>query len=204
VRSIDEDGYPIAFAMSVRRTPLLPHYGVNVPGQPPGRLPNCLGLHQDGDDRPRTLSHVVLFVRDKYRTEAFYRDRLGFRTVDEFTNLGPFMRPAGTLDHHTNFFVQAPMLGIQHFTFHFSGINEVLQRGWDFQRKGYRSEWGPGRHILGSNFFWYFKSPFGCDMELDADMDLHDDSWVPRRVPVSADRSQSYLMQYRDKWFPGG
>jgi hypothetical protein len=35
-------------------------------------------------------------------------------------------------------------------------------------------------------------------------MDVHDDSWAARSVPMSADSSQLFLFQMRDKWVPGG
>ena len=41
-------------------------------------------------------------------------------------------------------------------------------------------------------------------VEYDADMDLHDDQWVAREVPVGADASQLFLFQHRAKWFPSG
>ena len=206
LRSVDEDGYPIAFQVTRRRPIDRPAYGVNCPGSPPGRAPNVVAAIDGQPSEPYSLSHVVLFTRDKLRAEKFYAERLQFRTVDVFTNLGPFMRPAGTLEHHTLFLIETPakQVGIQHFTFHVAGANELLQAGWEFCRKGYKSFWGPGRHILGSNFFWYFNSPFGGLMEYDADMDLHDDSWAPRHVPASADTSQTFLMQYTKKWAPTG
>ena len=202
--STDDDGYPIGFQVTTRRPIKAPHYGVNVPGQEPGRAINQIAAVDD--DRPigRSLSHVVLFTRDKVKSESFYANRLGFRTVDVFTNLGPFMRPQGTLDHHTLFLIQAPVIGLQHFTFHFAGVSEMLKRGWEFERKGYKSFWGPGRHLLGSNFFWYFNSPFGGLIELDADMDLHDDSWKPRFLTASAETSQIFLFNSTPKWSPGG
>lgn len=202
LHSVDDDGYPIAFQVKRRRQLVLPHYGVNVPGQPPGRALNQLALSGDADIRPYTLSHVVIFTSDKLRSERFYSQRLGFRKVDEFSNVGPFMRPAGTHEHHTLFLIQAPELGLQHFTFHFAGGNEVLKGGWNFVNKGYKSAWGPGRHLLGSNYFWYFNSPFGGWMEFDADMDVHDDNWTPRSIPASAESSQSFLLQYTEKWSP--
>ena len=58
--------------------------------------------------------------------------------------------------------------------------------------------------MLGSNWFWYFNSPLGCHVEYDADMDLHDDTWVPREVPSTADTSQLFLFSNREKWFPSG
>jgi len=37
-----------------------------------------------------------------------------------------------------------------------------------------------GRHILGSNLFWYFNNPCGGRTEYYADMDQMDDDWKPR------------------------
>ena len=203
ISSVDEDGFAISFQETLRRRIEAPHYGVNVPGQEPGRAINAIANVAEPDLRPRTLSHVVLFTADKDKAEKFYAERLGFRTSDAFIELGPFMRPAGTNEHHTLFFIQAPVKGVQHFTFHFAGANEVLKGGWEFENKGYKSVWGPGRHVLGSNYFWYFASPFGGDLEFDADMDLHDDNWKPRYVHIGMETSQSFLFQFRDKWLPG-
>ena len=79
-----------------------------------------------------------------------------------------------------------------------------MQAGTNMVNKGYQSFWGPGRHLFGSNWFWYFKSPFGCNMEFDADMDLHDESWAAREAPPGADTSQAFLLEYREKWAPMG
>lgn len=202
LRSRDDDGYWISFQVTRRRALSGPHYGVNVPWQAPGRSPNEVAVRMDVPALPCTLSHVVMFTRDKVRAERFYAQRLGFRTSDEFTNLGPFMRPAGTRDHHTLFLIQAPGIGLEHFTFHFAGAHEVLRAGWEFARKGYHSHWGPGRHLMGSNYFWYFRSPFGGNIEFDADMDQHDDTWVPRRILGELDATQAYLFTHAEKWLP--
>jgi hypothetical protein len=58
--------------------------------------------------------------------------------------------------------------------------------------------------VFGSNWFWYFISPLGCHVEYDADMDLHDDTWVPREAPCTADTSQLFLLTNRERWFPSG
>ena len=102
--------------------------------------------------------------------------------------------------------IQTPphMKGCEHFTFHMMGPSEVMQAGSSMVNKGYQSFWGPGRHIFGSNWFWYFSSPLGCKMEYDADMDLHDDSWSSREAALGADNSQVFLMEYREKWAPMG
>ncbi|MEK8029061.1 VOC family protein [Pseudaquabacterium rugosum] len=205
VRCIDDGGFAIAFQRTVRRPYEARHLGFNVPGQAPGRAPNDCAANPDEVIKPRSLSHVVYFVPDVAKAEAFYQ-RLGFITTDRFSGLGPFMRPAGTQDHHTLFMIQRfndHMVGCNHFTFHLGSAAEVLQQGWRFVNKGYKSFWGPGRHIMGSNFFWYFNSPFGAVMEIDADMDLHDEHWVPREMPPGKDNSQIFLFGPLPKWAPG-
>jgi len=202
IHSTDHDGYPIGFQLTQRRPIAAPHDMSNVPGRPPGRPVNQVAAVDIIQCRPSTLSHFVLFSNDVQGAENFYAERLGFRTVDYFVDAGPFMRPAGTFEHHTLFLIQAGKLGLQHFAFHLSGPNELLKAGWDFVKKGYKPQWGPGRHILGSNYFWYFLSPFGALMEFDADMDLHDDRWVPRYMPLDADHSQTFLFEFKDKWSP--
>ncbi|MCC6075110.1 VOC family protein [Pseudomonas sp. GCM10022188] len=202
---IDDGGFGIAFMVTRRRRIEARYLGFNVPGQAPGRAPNDCAANPDEAIKPRSLSHVVYFVPDVAKAEAFYA-RLGFVVTDRFNHLGPFMRPAGTLDHHTLFMIESQnehMVGCNHFTFHLGSANEVLQHGWNFVKKGYRSFWGPGRHIMGSNFFWYFNSPFGAVMEIDADMDLHDDQWVARSMDPGSDNSQIFLFDAIDKWAPG-
>ena len=206
LETVDDLGFALGFQVTVRRPLALAGEVINAPGATPKRPANVTGVDVEAAPKPRTLSHVVYFVPDAAKLEAFYRDRLGFVTTDRFTGVGPFMRPAGTDDHHTLFMIQTPpfMQGCEHFTFHMGGPTEVLQAGRRFVKKGYETFWGPGRHVFGSNWFWYFNSPVGCHVEYDADMDKHDDSWVAREAPLEADSSQIFLFTLRDNWFPGG
>ncbi len=206
IEALDDMGFALGFQVTVRRPLKLPAEAINAPGAPPQRPANVVAV----DDRivilPRTLSHVVYFVPDTVKAEAFYVKRLGFKCTDRFIGAGPFLRPAGNPEHHTLFMIQTPpfMKGCEHFTFHLGGPSELMQAGTRFANKGYQSFWGPGRHRFGSNWFWYFNSPLSCHVEYDADMDLHDESWVPREVPMSADASQLFLFQPREKWMPTG
>lgn len=208
LESVDDMGFVLGFQVTVRRKLDLPGELANAPGVPQ-RGVNVNGINSALDaplPKPRTLSHVVYFVPDTDKAEAFYVQRLGFRLSDRFVGMGPFLRPAGCIDHHTMFLIQTPpqMQGCEHFTFHMGGPTEVFLAGQNLQRKGYESYWGPGRHVMGSNWFWYFNSPFGCHIEYDADMDLHDDNWVPRVENAQADRSQIFLFNWRDTWAPNG
>ncbi len=123
---------------------------------------------------PRTLSHVVYFVPDIAGGGSVLRRAARLQGAPTGSvDAGPFLRPAGTLDHHTLFFIQTPvyMKGCEHFAFHMGGPTELLLAGSRFVKAGYQSFWGPGRHQFGSNWFWYFNSPLGCHVEYDADMD---------------------------------
>lgn len=206
IESVDDMGFALGFQVTVRRPISLPAETVNAPGAAQKRPANVVAVDEDAAIKPRSLSHVVYFVPDAAKAEAFYVKRLGFVCTDRFTDVGPFLRPAGTLDHHTLFLIQTPpfMKGCEHFTFHMGGPTEVMQAGSRLVNKGYQSFWGPGRHKFGSNWFWYFNSPLGCHVEYDADMDLHDDSWTAREAPMGADVSQLFLFQFREKWAPGG
>lgn len=208
LESVDDMGFVLGFQVTVRRKLDLPGELANAPGVPQRGI-NVNGINSALDaplPKPRTLSHVVYFVPDTDKAEAFYVQRLGFRLSDRFVGMGPFLRPAGCIDHHTMFLIQTPpqMQGCEHFTFHMGGPTEVFLAGQNLQRKGYESYWGPGRHVMGSNWFWYFNSPFGCHIEYDADMDLHDDNWVPRVENAQADRSQIFLFNWRETWAPNG
>ena len=206
VQATDDIGFVLGFAVSVRRPIALPAEAINAPGAPAQRGLNQLAVRDDADCRPRSLSHVVCFVPDERKATAFYTERLGFRITDRLGGAGPFLRPAGTADHHTLFLIQTPphMVGCEHFTFHLGGPTALMQAGTRFVNRGHTSFWGPGRHRFGSNWFWYFNSPLGCHVEYDADMDQHDDTWVGREAPMSADASQLFLFQAREKWAPGG
>ena len=205
LHAADDMGFAIAFQVTCRRQLTLDAEKVNAPGSL-NRPVNAVATRDDEDLTPRSLSHVVYFVPDAARAEAFYVKRLGFKCTDRFTGVGPFLQPGGTLDHHTLFLIQTPpfLKGCEHFTFHMAGPSQVMQAGSRFVAKGYQSFWGPGRHRFGSNWFWYFNSPLGCHVEYDADMDLHDASWTEREVPMGADASQLFLFQAREKWAPGG
>lgn len=206
IETTDDLGFVLGFQVSTRRPLTTSAEVVNLPGAAVTRPMNHLAVDDDADLRPLTLSHVVYFVPDEARATSFYTQRLGFRETDRLEGAGPFLRPAGTPEHHTLFLIKTPpfLQGCEHFTFHMTGPSAVMQAGTRLQAKGHTSFWGPGRHRMGSNWFWYFKSPLGCNIEYDADMDQHDDSWVARSVPISADASQLFLFQSRDKWMPAG
>ena len=208
IATTDDAGFQIAFRVTTRRAIELSPERVNSPGAPPGRAPNNLGAEDEAEAEalPLTLSHLVLFAPDTAKAAAFYVERLKFLVTDRLGADGPFLRPRANDDHHCLFLIQTPphMQGIEHLAFHVQGPTALMTAGTLFVNKGYESFWGPGRHKFGSNWFWYFNSPMGCHVEYDADMDKHDESWVPRLAEPGADASQMFLFEAVEKFFPGG
>ncbi len=204
LRCQDDQGFELAFQVTIRKPIALEGEKVNAPYHP-ARPVNALGVTQDMPAHPRTLSHLVLFVPDIETAVNFYCNRLGFRHTDTLGGAGPFLRPQANPDHHTHFFIRTPpyMQGIEHLAFHLGGPTELMLAGSRMMEKGYESFWGPGRHKFGSNWFWYFKSPLACNVEFDADMDTHDDTWAPREAPMGPEAANAFLFQYRAKWAPG-
>ena len=204
VEARDDTGFALKFQVTKRRPLDLPGEVVNAPGSPPRRAVNKIGVWEDMPAKPRTFSHIVCFVPEIPAAESFYVDRLGFKVTDRF-EVGPFLRPAGTRDHHTLFFIRTPayMKGCEHLAFHMGGPTELMLAGTRFVRAGYQSAWGPGRHKFGSNWFWYFNSPLGCHFEYDADMDQHDDEWAPRETLISPEAAQAFLFEYAERKLPG-
>lgn len=205
LESVDDAGFILGFQISIKKDLNLIPELVNSPGAPDQRGMNVIGANQDAAALPITFSHIVYFVPDGEVAENFYIERLKFVLTDRFRNGGPFLRPAGCRDHHTLFMIQTPdyMKGVEHLAFHMQGPTDLMLAGSRFVAKGYESFWGPGRHKFGSNWFWYFNSPLGTHFEYDADMDLHDDDWVPREADLIAEESQIFLFENKPKWSPG-
>jgi catechol 2,3-dioxygenase-like lactoylglutathione lyase family enzyme len=131
---------------------------------------------------PWRIGHVVLNVpAAKIRqTSEFYLDRLQFRLTDRVTEFGDFLRCAGSSDHHNLFLLQKPDGGLNHVAFEVENFDEVVVGGKFMEERGWEAATTLGRHIMGSNVFWYFKNPGGGLAEYFADMDVMDDDWKPR------------------------
>jgi catechol-2,3-dioxygenase len=197
VHSLDEDGYGVAFRVG-RRVAIEPARNMlNVYGATPGRPVNSRIDFLEAI-RPTSVAHVVVMTPDVGRAAAFYTERLGFRITDKFLNgQGAFLRPAGSPYHHNLFLIRNQNRGLHHIAFAVTDFNEVIQGGSSMLRSGWETRMGPGRHVIGSNFFWYFKSPCGGAMELTADMDRADDDWVAGEWEFVPENTKAWEMDFR-------
>ena len=179
IHSVDEDGYRIAFRVE-RRTKIEPAPNLlNIYGAEPNRPVN-VRVDFLAPVRPASIAHVVVMSPDVPRATRFYVDRLRFRVSDVFAGgFGAFLRSSGSSYHHNLFLIKGNP-GLHHIAFPVTDFNAVMLGGMRLHKQGWQTRLGPGRHIIGSNYFWYFRTPLGGAMELTADMDRADDNWQVR------------------------
>jgi catechol 2,3-dioxygenase-like lactoylglutathione lyase family enzyme len=181
LHTADDEGLAIAFRVTERHRYDAPPKPFNVAGLPPQRPINSrVQFHERAS--PRSLGHIVYWSSDPDRSMKFYIDRLKFRVTDHVRNkVGVFARAQGSHDHHNLFFIgkEGATTGFQHLECHFGDFQEVVCNGSRISQEGWKTARGPGRHVLGSNYYWYFMTPLGGAFELSADIDQIDDNWVP-------------------------
>ncbi len=131
--------------------------------------------------RPRRLSHVLLFSADINRSIAFYRDALGLRLSDRSRDVVAFMHGRHGSDHHLVAFAASSAKGWHHSAWDVDGVDEVGKGAEQMRKAGYTEGWGLGRHVLGSNYFYYVRDPWGSFAEYSADIDF-----VPTGMPWPA------------------
>ncbi|HCN72834.1 MAG TPA: glyoxalase, partial [Pusillimonas sp.] len=79
-------------------------------------------------------------------------------------------------------------VGLNHVAFAVRDIHEVFGGGLHFDRCGWKTQLGPGRHPISSAYFWYFVNPAGGLIEYYADEDQLDENWVPREFEPAPTR----------------
>jgi hypothetical protein len=185
LHTYDDVGLGIAFQISRKRTlePMLP--AANVPGHYQRKVNTRIDFEHDV--QPLAIAHVVINCENETKARAFYIERLGFKLSDEFRNAGAFIRTSIAREHHSFFTVQRAPTSLNHVAFYVTDFHELMLGGKAMMAKGWKTRWGPGRHKLGSNYFWYIHSPLGGAMEYTCDVDHVDDNWVPGQFDLTPD-----------------
>jgi catechol 2,3-dioxygenase-like lactoylglutathione lyase family enzyme len=120
---------------------------------------------------PRRLSHVLLFTPDVARSIAFYEAALGLRVSDRSADHIAFMHAVHGSDHHLLAIARSEGPGLHHSCWDVRSIDEVGAGMQQMTLAGYTSGWGVGRHVLGSNYFYYARDPWGSYCEYSFDID---------------------------------
>jgi hypothetical protein len=126
------------------------------------------------------LGHVVLQVTDLAASIQWYMRHLGFlvsdvQLVGDAIPVLAFLRfNRGTVptDHHCLALLGGPTPSLLHVSTETLDIDAVGQGQQYLRARNWKHHWGLGRHILGSQFFDYWKDPVGDEWEHYADGDL--------------------------------
>jgi catechol-2,3-dioxygenase len=143
------------------------------------------------DVKPQNLNHVVLNVGSQARSEAFYRDTLGFTMTDRF--VGGLSFWACNTNHHSLAFGEARdgQASFHHAAFDMKDWEDWTRAIFYAGEKGLKRIWGPGRHLFGNNLFSYYKDPEGNTVEYTAEVEQITD---PKRQP------RVYTTPVPDQW----
>lgn len=124
--------------------------------------------------RPQRFSHIACFTPDVPASVAFYTEVLGLAVADHVGDVVAFLRAIHGSDHHVLALAQAAGPGMHHCSWDVGNFDNVGLGGRQMEDRGYpyARNWGPGRHVIGSNYFYYVRDPWGSYAELTADMDF--------------------------------
>lgn len=128
---------------------------------------------------PRRLSHFALFATDVNAAIDYYERMLGLRLSDKSEPAVAFLHGVHGSDHHLLALVLSDHRGMHHNSWDVGSVLEVGLGGTTMARNGYEKGWGLGQHVLGANYFYYVRDPWGSYSEYSADIDYipHDVDW---------------------------
>jgi catechol 2,3-dioxygenase len=130
---------------------------------------------------PKRLAHILTFTRDVPTTLNFYGGVLGLRLSDRSGDMIGFMHGVHGSDHHVLAFVKSEATGLHHLSWDTGSVQAIGLGAMQMAAKGYRSGWGLGRHVLGSNYFHYIRDPWNSWSEYACDID-----YIPADVEWTA------------------
>ena len=134
---------------------------------------------------PRQLSHILCFATDVPAAAKLYGEVLGLRLSDHSGPDIAFMHGAHGSDHHLLALAHADGPGLHHSSWDVGSVNEVGAGAEFMKLQGYDRGWGVGRHVLGSNYFYYVRDPWGsyCEYSFDIDFIPADMDWPAQDHP---------------------
>ena len=167
----DADGTAIQVVVGPKVSPAVKTDDTRIPPPLPGKGA-APGRSAAGPVRPRRLSHVLLFAQDVSRQVAFYERVLGLRLADRSGEIIAFMHGPHGSDHHMIAFAKSEGPGLHHSSWDVGRFDDVGLGAELMKGKGYDHGWGVGRHVVGSNYFYYVQDPWGSWAEYSYDIDF--------------------------------
>lgn len=122
--------------------------------------------------RPLRFTHMLLYTSDPPRSRAFYEQALGLRLSDRSGDVVAFLHAPHGSDHHVLAFAKSEGPGLHHTSWIVGNLDEIGLGSEQMRNSGYPDGWGVGRHVLGSNYFYYVRDPWGSFAEYSCDIDF--------------------------------
>lgn len=141
----------------------------------------ALGREQSPKVQPRRFAHLLMFTADIDLALKFYQDSLGLRLSDRARDAVAFMHGPHGSDHHLIAMAKSAGPGLHHLSWDVGSIDEIGQGAQQMAAFGYSEGWGLGRHVLGSNYFFYVRDPWNsyCEYSCGIDYVPKDAIWPP-------------------------
>ncbi len=132
-----------------------------------------------GRTHPQRLSHVLLFTASVDKAIEFYTRVLGLRVSDRSASDIVFLHAPHGSDHHVIAFLRSGGPGFHHSSWAVNSVHEIGIGAERMAEQGHAAGWGVGRHVLGSNYFYYVRDPWGsyCEYSYDIDFIPADVDW---------------------------
>ena len=179
------DGTPWHLVVTSKVSPGAKSQAIAAAPVPPGRgaapaRSRVVKVH------PRCLSHVLFFTPDVPRMVGFCNEVLGLRLSDRSADIIAFMHGPHGSDHHLVAFAKSHAPGLHHSSWDVGSFDEVGNGAEQMRNAGFDRGWGVGRHVLGSNYFYYVRDPWGSYAEYSFDIDFvpHDLEWPAADHPI--------------------
>ncbi|NWB97020.1 VOC family protein [Pseudomonas gingeri] len=183
VRLTDPDGWTVDVVAGKQRVEPLPSgYGGSWNDTARKIRPGTAKRVSRGSSHVFRLGHVVLGVSNVTQTTEWWQSRFGLIVSDEvrapsgdlaavFIRCDRGIDPA---DHHSLNFASVPDMPprFHHAAFEVADLDDLMAGHELLKSKGYRHDWGVGRHVLGSQVFDYWRDPWGHRIEHWTDGDI--------------------------------
>lgn len=121
--------------------------------------------------RPTRLSHIAFATSSVPAQIDFCERVLGLRLSDRSGDGVAFIHAPHGGDHHLIALAASSGPALHHLSWDVPTVEDVGLGYMQMKAAGYRNGWGIGRHVLGSNYFYYVQDPWGSFSEYSATMD---------------------------------
>jgi len=196
VRLRDPEGYIVDLLHGVEILPELsidPHPVNTARGRE--RKDGDFYRRPPGPARVKRLGHFVTSTTDVLRTRSWYRETLGLLGSDDIhvdddkeniiATFNRLERGGEYVDHHVFMTHKSPETGFNHVGFEAQDADDMFFGGAALTEQGFKHHWGPGRHLLGSQMFNQWESPWGLIYEHWTDSDVMNEDSPFGLVPAS-------------------